>query len=158
MKKPLLTHLPARMLASDLLASALSAAVLLWRGRVDTRSGAAPINAISHWLWPRAALRQDGVTARYTLTGLGIHVAAAALWAGVYEALRARRGAATPAHAVVDAVAVSTVAAAVDLACVPDRLTPGFERRLKPRSLVLVYAGFAAGLALAGLAALPRRR
>ena len=56
-----------------------------------------------------------------------------------------------------DAVAVSAVAAVVDLACVPDRLTPGFERRLSERSLVMVYTAFAAGLALAGLAALRRR-
>jgi hypothetical protein len=39
---------------------------------------------------------------------------------------------------------------------VPERLTPGFERRLSNRSLVMVYAAFGAGLALAGLAALRR--
>lgn len=153
--KRLLATLPRRLLAADLLSSCLSAALLLWRGRVDTGSAAAPVNAISHWIWPRAALRQDGASARFSLTGLGIHFGAAALWCGLYEALRARR-APTPRQAVVDAATVATVAAVVDLACVPDRLTPGFEKRLTPRSLVLVYAAFAAGLALAGLAALPR--
>lgn len=156
--KRLLSSTVGRVLAADLLSSSLSAAVLAWRGRTDTGSAAAPVNAISHWLWPRKALRQDGVSARYTLTGIAVHYVAAALWSGLYEAVRGRRRAATPARAVADAVAVSAVAAVVDLACVPDRLTPGFEKRLSPRSLVLVYAGFAAGLALAGLAALPRDR
>ena len=156
--KRLLSHLAVRVIASDLLSSSLSAAVLAWRGRAETGSAAAPINAVSHWLWPRQALRQDAASARFTLTGTVVHFAAAALWSGLYEAVRARRRDATPANAVTDAVAVTTVAAVVDLACVPDRLTPGFEKRLSPRSLVMVYAGFAVGLALAGLAALPRDR
>lgn len=154
--KKLLSSLAGRLLVADLLSGGLSAATLAWRGRVETGSVAAPINAVSHWLWPREALRRDDVTARFTATGLGVHVAAALLWCGLYEGLRARRGAATPACAVGDAVAVSTVAAVVDLACVPKRLTPGFEERLSPRSLAMVYGAFAAGLALAGLAALKR--
>jgi hypothetical protein len=154
--KALSSHLPTRLLLDDLMSSGISAAMLLWRGRRDAGSAAAPINAVAHWLWPRAALRQDGVSARFTATGLGVHFAAALLWCGLYERLRARPGAATPAHAVGDAVAVAAVAAVVDLACVPDRLTPGFEKRLSARSLVLVYAGFAAGLSLGGLAALRR--
>ena len=154
---PLLSSIPARLLASDLLSSGLSAAVLAWRGRAETGSAAAPINAISHWLWPRRALREDDASARFTGTGLGVHFAAAMLWCGLYERLRARRGADTPLHAVTDALVVSTAAAVVDLACVPDRLTPGFERRVSPRSLVMVYGAFAAGLALAGLASLKRR-
>lgn len=153
----LLSRASGRLLLSDMLSSGLSAAVLMWRGRVDTGSAAAPVNAVSHWLWPSAALRQDGVTARYTLTGAAVHVAAAALWAGLYEALRARRRQPTAVNAVTDAAAVSAVAAVVDLKCVPDRLTPGFEKRVSGRSLVMVYAAFAAGLALAGVAALPRR-
>ncbi|MGQ3054756.1 MAG: hypothetical protein ACT6S0_23460 [Roseateles sp.] len=159
--KSLLTHLAGRLLVSDLLSSSLSAAVLAWRGRTDTGSAAAPLNAVSHWLWPRKALRQDGVSARYTLTGTGVHYAAALLWSGLYESLRRRRehrGTATRTTAVADAVAVSAVAAVVDLACVPDRLTPGFEKRISNRSLVLVYAAFAAGLALSGLAAVSQRR
>lgn len=157
--KTFLTQLAGRLLVSDLLSSALSGAMLAWRGRTDTGSAAAPINAVSHWLWPRKALRQDGASARYTLTGAAVHVGAAMLWSGLYESLRQRRlerGTATPTTAVADAVAVSAAAAVVDLACVPERLTPGFERRLSPRSVALVYVAFAAGLALSGLAA--RRR
>ena len=35
------------------LAALASMAVLLWRGRHDSGSAAAPVNAITHWLWPR---------------------------------------------------------------------------------------------------------
>lgn len=150
----LLSTLAGRLLANDLLSSGLSAAVLAWRGRAETGSAAAPINAVSHWLWPRAALRQDGVSARYTLTGAAVHVAAALLWCGLFELLQSRRRRPpAPLQTVGDAVAVSAVAAVVDLKCVPERLTPGFERRLSRSSLAGVYAAFAAGLALSALLA-----
>lgn len=152
-----LAHWPARLLLSDLLSSGLSAAVLLWRGHVENGHAAAPVNAVSHWIWPRQALREDRASARFTATGAVVHFAAALLWCGLYDLLRRRPRADTPRQAVTDAIAVSSVAAVVDLACVPERLTPGFERRLSPGSLVLVYGAFAAGLAFAGLAALRRR-
>ena len=146
-----------RLIASTLLSGGLSAAVLAWRGHVDNGHAAAPLNAVSHWLWPRAALRQDRPSARFTLTGIAVHFAASSLWCALYGWVRERRGAATPPCAVGDAAAVTVVAAVVDLACVPDRLTPGFERRLSAPSLLLVYGAFATGLALAGVAALRRR-
>jgi hypothetical protein len=70
--------------------------------------------------------------------------------------VRARRWQLTPGNAVADACAISAVAAVVDLKLVPKRLTPGFEARLSNRSLALVYAGFATGLALGGMLALKR--
>lgn len=154
--KPLTSHRASRLALSDLLSGALSAAVLLRRGHVENGHASAPVNAIAHWIWPRQALRQDLPSARFTLTGLGIHFAASMLWCGLYEALRSRRAAVTVPQAVGDAVAVAAVAAVVDLACVPERFTPGFERRLQPTSLLLVYGAFAAGLALAGVAALKK--
>ncbi len=154
----LLSHRTGRLLLSDVLSSSLSAAMLMWRGRAETGSAAAPLNAVSHWLWPRKALQQDGASTRYTLTGTAVHFGAAALWCAAYELLRARRRRPTVANALADAAAVTAVAAVVDLKCVPERLTPGFERRLSNPSLVIVYAAFAAGLALAGMAALPPRR
>jgi hypothetical protein len=52
------------------------------------------------------------------------------------------------------AAAVTAVAALTDLKLVPSRLTPGFERRLRSRSVFLVYLAFGAGLALAAAATL----
>lgn len=154
--KRLATKLFGRLLVADLLSAGLSGVVLLWRGHVENGHAAAPINAVSHWVWPREAIRQDRASVRFTLTGAMVHFTAALVWCGAFEYLRSRRRAVNPSGSVGDAVAVSTVAAAVDLACVPDRLTPGFEKRLSPFGLVLVYGAFAAGLALAEMAT--RRR
>lgn len=147
-----------RALSDGTLAAVLSAAMLLWRGRSETGSAAAPINAVSHWLWPREALARDDASWRLTGTGSAVHWASATMWAYLYRKLRAYRAQPTRANAVSDAVAVTAVAALVDLKLVPKRLTPGFEERLSPRSLALVYVGFAAGLALGGLMAPATRR
>lgn len=152
--KKLPASLVKRLLLSDVLSSSLSAAALFWRGHVENGHATAPVNAIAHWFWPRSAPRQDLPSMRFTLTGIAVHFAAALLWCGLYEGLRSLRRDAGAADAAFDAAAVSAAAAAVDLACVPDRFTPGFEKRLTPTSLCLVYGGFAAGLALAGLASL----
>lgn len=137
-------------LRDSLVAGGLSTAALLWRGRRDDRSAAAPLNAISHWFWPRTALRRDGVSLRHTGTGVLVHFASSLLWGAVYAALRRGRRQPTALNAALDAAAVTAMAATVDLKLVPERLTPGFEHRLSPRSLVLVYATFALGLAWAG--------
>lgn len=142
-------------LTDGLLAAALSTATLVWRGREES-TPSAPLNAISHWLWPRRALRQDGPSLRHTATGTAIHVGSSMLWAAVYGLIRTRRRQPTPLNALSDAAAVTTLAAVVDLQLVPARLTPGFEHRLSRPSLSLVYGSFAVGLALGGLVALRR--
>jgi hypothetical protein len=141
---------------TGLLAGLLSTAILLWRGRAETRNAIAPINAISHWFWPDEALRRDDPSLKHTGTGIALHVGSSLLWSTVYGWLRARRRAPTALNAAVDAAAVTAVAAVVDLAVVPERLTPGFERRLSKPSLATVYGSFAIGLALGGLIALRR--
>jgi hypothetical protein len=152
--------LPARPLqravTDGLLAGALSAGVLLWRGRTDTGRAFAPINAISHWIWPREALRRNDPSLKHTATGAVVHYGSSVLWAAAYQWLRRRRQRPTAFNAAVDAAAVTALAATVDLALTPERFTPGFERRLSKPSLTLVYAGFAAGLALGGLLGLRR--
>ncbi len=141
---------------SGTLAALASIAILAWRGHLDAHSAAGPINAISHWLWPRKALRSDDLSLRYTGTGGAVHAASSMLWAGLYGAVRTKRRHPTAVNALTDAAAITAVAAVVDLKLVPNRLTPGFEHRLSPRSLFMVYAGLGFGLALGGLAALRR--
>ena len=144
------------MLTEGLLAGALSALVLAWRGRAEVGSAAAPVNAVSHWIWPQQALHEDEPSLKHTGTGGALHLASALMWSACYSWLRSRRLHPTARDAVTDAAALTAVAALVDLKLVPKRLTPGFEQRLRPRSLTLVYAGFAAGLALGGLLQLRR--
>jgi len=141
-----------RLLAGGLAAALLSGLVLAWRGRAETGSAAAPINAPSQWLHGREALRQDEPSWRYTAIGALVHAASSMLWAGLYDLLRKRReqhGHGSPAGALADAAAVTAVAAVVDFKLVPDRLSPGFQHRLSRPAVVLTYASFAAGLLLA---------
>ena len=124
----------------------VSAAALLWRGHRELRRAAAPMNAPSHWVWGDRALAQDGLSWRYTALGTVTHLASAMLWGVLYDLLRGHRSQPTLRNAVTDAALVTATAACVDLVVVPQRLTPGFERRLSHRGLVWVYAGFLAGL------------
>ena len=56
---PTLRRTGSGLLTGGMLAATLSGAVLLWRGRRETGNPAAPVNAISHWLWPQQALQTD---------------------------------------------------------------------------------------------------
>lgn len=165
-------HIIRRAVVSGSNASLFSTAALMLGGHRDNASVFAPVNAVSHWLWKDRAIRQDGPSLRYTLAGYGIHHAMSILWAITYENLvdqRRRRAGPGATHGaptegkhaagpvrvdvpVVPVLATAAVVAAgaclVDLRCTPQRLTPGFERRLSPSSLFLVYAAFALGLAL----------
>lgn len=148
-------------------ANLLSAAVLMWRGRAES-TAVAPINAVSHWLFGREALRQDAPSARHTATGAAIHAGSSLFWSTMYDALVVKPALrrTTPdedllpaaAPLVVGAAAVATVAAVVDLQLVPERLTPGFQHRVGTGSLVLTYAAFGIGLAVGGLLQLRARR
>ena len=140
------------------LAGLLSTAVLAWRGQRELRRPAALLNAPSHWFWGEKALRADHADVRHTVVGQVTHHVSGLLWAGVYAWLRGRRPAPTPLNAVADAAAVTALAAVVDLKFTPQRLTPGFERRMSGSGLAMVYASFGLGLALGGLAALRGHR
>jgi hypothetical protein len=145
-------------LTEGLLSASLSAATLMWRGRSERGSAAAPINAISHLVWPRAALRHGEPSLRHTGTGAALHYASSLLWGGLYSWLRHRRRRPNAANAVFDAAAVGAVAAVVDLKLMPPRLTPGFERKLSRPGVGWVYVALAAGLALGGLKELRDQR
>jgi hypothetical protein len=135
-------------------ASVLSAAFLALAGHRECgHHPAAPVNAISHWIWDEAALREDGASARHTLAGFLIHHAAS-IWWGVWHARAwgTRPNSKRPLPALAGAATVAAVACFVDYRMTPARLTPGFEHRLSSRALLGVYACFALGLALGSMA------
>jgi hypothetical protein len=138
-------------LLSGSVASLVSTAALALCGQRDLRNAATPLNGPSQWVWGRCAPYANGFSARHTLVGYAVHHLASILWALPFEAVRPRR----PRGDIAAAALVAATASVVDFELTPQRLRPGFEKRLAPRSLVLVYAAFAAGLALAALA---RRR
>ena len=145
------------MWTEGLLAGALSALVLAWRGHTDAGSAVAPINAVSHGFWPQQALQRPDVSLKHTATAGALHIGSALMWSALYSWLRGRRLHPTARDAVTDAAAVAALAAVVNLKLVPRRLSPGFGQRLRRPSLGWVYAGFATGLALGGWLQLRRQ-
>jgi len=146
------TSLLRRAAVSGTFASLASTLALLYSGVRDCRSALAPVNAVSHWIWKDKAIRQQRPSMRYSAAGYLIHHAASVFWAVAYEAvLLARAPKPIRAEIAASAAAVAALACVVDLRCTPERLTPGFERRLETNSLAAVYTAFAIGLALHSL-------
>ena len=132
-------------------ASLVSATYLAWRGW-KRGEAAAPVNAVSHWLFGDRALREDEPSLLYTVTGYLTHHAASIFWGVLHaKAWGAREEAKKPLPAAAGAVAAAGVACFVDYQLTPKRLTPGFEHRLGKPEMFNVYACFAVGLAVGSL-------
>lgn len=143
---------------SGTLSSILSIVMLAVRGKRDAGTAVGPLNAPSHWLFGKEALRADGLSWRHTLTGLVIHQASSMLWGLMYDQIFRKKNKRNGVGGLAaGAIGLTAAAALVDLKMVPSRLTPGFEHRLSRKSLVLTYGAFAAGLAITGIL-LSRRR
>jgi hypothetical protein len=135
-------------------ASVLSAAALLMAGRRENGHAAAPVNAISHWVWDRPALRANRPNLRHTLVGYGVHHGASIFWATLHaRAWGMHAHAKRPGPALAGGMAAAAIACFVDFRMTPERLTPGFEHRLSAKALAAVYGCFALGLALGSVAA-----
>lgn len=144
---------------SGSVASAASTAVLSARGEEENGTPYAPTNAISHWVWGNKALRKNGPSARYTLLGYTIHHASSIFWAVFYEKYFGRKAEEKQvAASLAGGLGVAAAACLVDYKLTPQRLQPGFEKRLSTRSLVLVYGVFGLALAVRGLLAYDERR
>ncbi|WP_225032006.1 hypothetical protein [Paraburkholderia sp. XV] len=144
--------LTRRALRSGLVSGAFAAAFAGWRASAEGATAVAPLNAVTHCLWPRRAFQQTRPSVRYTLSGAAIHAGSAVFWATLFEALCNRLSPDAP-HA--DPVAVATAAAAtaatayvVDYHVVPERLQPGFDAHVSRPSLTGIYIALAAGLAV----------
>jgi hypothetical protein len=135
-------------------ASVLSTVALVVTGQRENGYAAAPVNAISHWIWDRPALHEDRASWRHTVPGYLVHHGASIFWATLHAlawgcSARAKR----TGPALAGATAAAALACAVDYRVAPARLTPGFEHRLSTGSMLAVYACFALGLAAGSIAA-----
>ena len=110
-------------------------------------------NSISKVVRGNHAPWRNELSWKFTGTGALLNTAAVFSWAAVYAVLRGRRTQTDYVKAVTAGVATSALAYVVDFHVVPDRFTPGFEQRLPDRSLGLIYAALALGLAASELAA-----
>jgi hypothetical protein len=134
------------------LASVLSTAVLSMLGRRQARGAAAPLNAVSHWLWGDDALREDRPSWKYTLPGALTQHAASILWAALYSRVYGHRPEAKQLpQAIAGGVATSATAYVIDYTITPKRLTPGYEHRLDGMGMLAVYTALAAGFAAGAL-------
>lgn len=127
------------------LATVCTTAITLLHGRRQDDAPAAPLNATSHIVWGDEAAGHDELSVRYTLVGGLLNAAAMLGWAGIQEAVFgrwAREG------SVGRAAVTSALAYATDYHVVPERLTPGFEKRLSPGALACVYGVLATALAI----------
>lgn len=137
-----------RAVGSGAAASLLSAAALALCGHIENRAPAGPLNGPSQWLFGRRAAYRRDPTVRHTLTGLAIHHATATGWALLHERIwGAQKAGQSVGQRLGRAAATAAVANFVDYKLTPKRLQPGFEAQLSKKSLVLVYAAFAVGLA-----------
>ncbi len=133
-------------------ASVLSTVALAALGRRQTGSPYAPTNAISHWLYGDEAAMKNRPSLRYTLTGYLIHHATATFWAVLVERLLGKvLDRKEPLTTLEVASAAAAVACFADYQLTPERLQPGYEKRLSKPALALVYATFGLGLAAGAL-------
>lgn len=147
------TELLKNTLCTGATASVTTAAAAALCGAIENQNAIAPINAISHIAWGDKAARREKPSWKYTGVGLALNSAAVTAWAAVHEWMYGRGG---NQRDVVDAVMggaiVSGLAFATDYYVVPERFTPGFEKRLSNRSLLGIYTVLALSLALGSLA------
>ncbi|MED5621954.1 hypothetical protein [Ideonella sp. BN130291] len=148
---------PSAWAMESMAAGVLSTAALMLLGRRENGSAYAPLNATSHIVWGDEAASMDEPDWKHTAVGQVLHHASTFFWGALFELLQARRTRPSTAGVITDAAVTTAVAAVVDLKLVPDRLTPGFEKRLSNTALAVTYGALAAGLVIGGMAALRRR-
>ncbi len=130
------------------LGSVASALALVLAGRREARSGAAPVNSVSHWYWGDRALHRRQTDLTHTAVGYLTHHAASVFWATAYAAASQNSTAVRTLPGIATgALATSAVACFVDYQLTPKRLTPGFEHELSRTAMAGVYAAMAVGLA-----------
>lgn len=137
-----------RSAVTSIATTVATTALTAWLGKRETGSAAAPFNATSHIVHGDEAAWHDETSAKYTLTGVLLNAAAMAAWSGVQELAFgrwARKGA--PARAVAGGAATSALAYVTDYYVVPKRLTPGFEKRLSKKAMLITYVALALALA-----------
>jgi len=121
-------------------------------GQIEDGHIIAPINAVSHILWGDEAAAQEEASYQYTLPGLALNAIAVTGWAGVHELLFGKAAAqGRTGEVLLGGAIVSAIAFVTDYRVVPDRLTPGFEKRLSNGSLLGIYGALALALSVGSL-------
>ncbi len=142
-------------LAAGAMVFAATAAAAALRGRKDSGSAVAPINATSHVVYGPEASSADAPDLRHTLPGLAINAGASVFWAIVYERLFSRGD---TVKSLLGGGVVAALAYLIDYHLVPKRLTPGWEERVSGRSLAIIFGAMALSLPIRRLLERPARQ
>jgi hypothetical protein len=133
-------------LGSSAAAAIATTAAIAACGRREDVSPWAPLNAVSHIAWGDEAALQIAPSWKYSATGIGLNTGAMVLWGAVYTCLAGRSATRTAPRALAAGITTAAAAYVVDYHVVPERLTPGFEKRLSGGSLFVIFASLAIGL------------
>ena len=117
-------------------------------GQAKEGSPWTPFNAVAHMLFGDKAAGVDGFAPKESLSGLGLHAGALTAWGALYQAAAGKVP--FPQSLATGALA-SALIWAFDYKIVPERLRPGFEKRLGPESVLAVYTLLALSLGLSPL-------
>ena len=138
---------------SGSVASVTSAAALMACSGLKDGHFAAGLNGPSQWLWGEAEAYTRRASVRHTVLGYVIHHSTAIFWGVLHSAVfGGQRRRKRPLQHCAEAIASAATAYVVDYHLTPRRLRPGFEKHIDRNGMVIVYAAFAAGLALASIA------
>ena len=128
-------------------AAAVTATIAAF-GQAKEGSAWTPFNAIAHMLFGEKAVGVEGWAPKETLSGLGLNAGALATWGLLYEKLAGK----VPFPASLGAgAAASALIWLIDYKIVPDRLRPGFEKRLGSPSVAAAYILLALSFGLSPL-------
>ncbi len=116
--------------------AAATTAIIAALGKAKGESAWTPFNAISHMLFGENAANVEGFNAKETLSGLGLNVSALGVWGGLYERLA---GKVPFPQSLCSGAAAAALIWLLDYKIFPERLRPGFEKRLGPESIAAVY-------------------
>ena len=106
-----------------------------------------PMHAVSHIAWGDEPHDHDGNDKSDWAIGSLLHHGASIFWAFFFETLFGKRAERSTTAALAGGATIATTAYITDYHVVSDRFKPGFEAHLSDRSLFLVYAALALGLA-----------
>jgi hypothetical protein len=135
------------VLGSGLTAGILSELVAALRGRIEGGNARRPIHAVSHIAWNDAAGSHEGRKPHNFVVGSALHLGASTFWAAFFEALFGARAERSSAAALIGGATIAAGAYVTDYHVVSRRFEPGFEAHLTNRSLFMIYAALAVGLA-----------
>jgi hypothetical protein len=115
--------------------------------RSERGRSALAMHAVSHIAYDDDPESHDGHRARDWWAGSALHHGASVFWATFFEAFFGKDAERSTASALVGGATIASAAYLTDYHVVSERFKPGFEAHISDRSLFLIYAALAVGLA-----------